>query len=49
MTDSTDEIDLTCDYGDSLLMNGQISREEYEMMLKKATAIINERSGHGNL
>ena len=49
MTDSSDEIDLTCDYGDSLLQNGRISREEYEKMQRKAIAIINERSGHGNL
>ena len=48
MTDSSDEIELTCDYGDSLLKNGQISREEYETKLNKATDIINERSGYGN-
>ena len=42
MTESSDEIDLTLDYGDALLRAGRITQEEYENKLAEAKAILDE-------
>ncbi|MBR2827392.1 MAG: sugar transferase [Erysipelotrichaceae bacterium] len=42
ITESNKEIDVTIDYGDELLKNKQVSREEYETMQIKAINLIKE-------
>lgn len=44
ITESSDEIDLTLDYGDALLKSGKVSKEEYNKKQMEAKAILNEHN-----
>ena len=42
--ESTEELDVTIDYGDALLKEGKVSLEEYNSLQKKAIALMSERN-----
>ena len=42
--ESTEELDVTIDYGDALLKEGKVSLEEYNNLQKKAIALMSERN-----
>lgn len=42
--ESSEELDVTLDYGDALLKEGKVSKDQYDKMQKKAIAILNERN-----
>ena len=44
ITESSEEIDVTDDYGDYLLKTGKVSREEYDAMQTKAKQILEAES-----
>ena len=45
--ESSEELDVTDDYGDALLKAGKISREEYDALRAYAKKLIEEHSGRG--
>lgn len=42
--ESSEELDVSIDYGDSLLKEGKISQSEYDCLQKKAIALLDERN-----
>ena len=42
--ESSEELDVTLDYGDALLKEGKVSLEEYNSRQKKAIALMSERN-----
>ncbi len=45
--ETSEEVDVTLDYGDELLKNGKISKAQYDELQKKAIIILNERYQNG--
>ena len=43
ITESSEEIDVTLDYGDSLLKDGKINKAEYDALQDKARLLLEER------
>ncbi len=42
--ESSDELDVTDDYGDALMKAGKVSKEEYDRMQEQAKMILNEHA-----
>ena len=47
MTRSSEEIDLAEDYGDALLKEGRVTKEEYDRLRKRAEDILKKRKANG--
>lgn len=45
LTESSEEIDLTLDYGDALLESNKVTKEKYELLQKEARNLINDYTG----